>query len=200
MIAPSLTRARPLARTAGLAGILWSLSQHRADAGLPRAFASGSSPPLPGLTALWNITKGDPRVTIAVIDGPVDPTHPCFAGVSLQTLHLKGQAPVLCRSKAQGSCNHGTQIASLLFAQHGCGPVRGIAPGCRGLLIPVFRDNPLVAGGVLPSSQSDLAQAIDLARDHGAHSSTSAPGRCQYVATPNPNSRRRFVDASRAAC
>ena len=31
----------------------------------------------------------------------------------------------MCHSKAQGSCNHGTQIASLLFAQHGCGPVRG---------------------------------------------------------------------------
>ncbi len=34
--------------------------------------------------------------------------------------------------------------------------------------MPIFRDNPLVAGGVLPTSQSDLAQAIDLARDHGA--------------------------------
>jgi cyanobactin maturation PatA/PatG family protease len=135
---------------------------------MPPELPSASYPPLPGLTALWNITKGDPRVTIAVIDGPVDTSHPCFAGVSLQTLHLKGRAPVVCRSRAQGSCNHGTQIASLLFAQHGCGPVWGIAPGCRGLIIPIFRDHPLVAGGVLPATQTDLARAIDLARDHGA--------------------------------
>ena len=107
-------------------------------------------------------------MTIAVIDGPVDVSHPCFAGVSLQTLTLKGRAPVMCRSKAQGSCNHGTQIASLLFARHGCGPVWGIAPHCRGLIVPIFRDNPLVAGGVLPTAQSDLASAIDLARERGA--------------------------------
>jgi cyanobactin maturation PatA/PatG family protease len=117
---------------------------------------------------LWNITKGDPRVTIAIIDGPVDVSHPCFAGASLKTLSLKGRAPVTCRSRSQGSCNHGTQIASLLFAQHGRGPVQGIAPRCRGLIVPIFRDNPLVAGGVLPTAQNDLAQAIDLARDHGA--------------------------------
>lgn len=127
-----------------------------------------SSPTIRGLATLWNITKGDPRVTIAVIDGPVDVSHPCFAGASLKTMPLKGRVAVTCRGKGQGSCNHGTQIASLLFAQHGHGPVQGIAPRCRGLIVPIFRDNPLVAGGVLPTSQSDLAQAIDLARDHGA--------------------------------
>jgi hypothetical protein len=130
--------------------------------------AASSEPPIPGLAALWKITKGDRRVTIAVIDGPVDTSHPCFAGVALQTLNLKGRAPVACRSKSQGSCNHGTQIASLLFARHGCGPVQGIAPQCRGLIIPIFRDHPLVAGGVLPAAQNDLAQAIDLAREKGA--------------------------------
>jgi hypothetical protein len=74
-----------------------------------------TGPPIPGLAALWKITKGDRRVTIAVIDGPVDVSHPCFAGVSLQTLHLKGRAPVICRSRSQGSCNHGTQITSLVY-------------------------------------------------------------------------------------
>ena len=135
---------------------------------MPPDLGAASYPQIPGLSALWRITKGDPRVTIAMVDGAVDTSHPCFSGVSLRTLHLKGQAPVVCRSKAQGSCNHGTQIASLLFAQHGCGPVWGIAPGCRGLVIPIFRDNPLVAGGVLPATQTDLARAIDLALDNRA--------------------------------
>jgi len=168
MIPPSRTQSRSLAHTSGLAGTICSLSPDRAVTGMPPELPSASYPPIRGLTALWNITKGDSRVTIAVIDGPVDTSHPCFAGVSLQILNLKGRATVVCRSKAQGSCNHGTQIASLLFAQHGCGPVWGIAPGCRGLIIPIFRDHPLVAGGVLPATQTDLARAIDLARDHGA--------------------------------
>ncbi len=159
-----------LTHTGRIAEVLRRPWAQRTVPGNPRGRASSSSaPPIPGLTALWNITKGDPRVTIAVIDGPVDLSHPCFSGVSLQTLHLKGQARMVCRSKSQGSCNHGTQIASLLFAKHGCGPVMGIAPQCRGLIIPVFRDHPHVAGAVLPSSQTDLARAIDLARDHGAH-------------------------------
>jgi cyanobactin maturation PatA/PatG family protease len=104
-----------------------------------------------------------------MLDGPVDTSHRCFAGATLQTLALKGHPPIACRTKSQGSCSHGTQIASLIFAQHGCGPVRGIAPRCRGLIIPIFRDNPFVAGGILPTSQSELARAIDLARDRGAN-------------------------------
>jgi cyanobactin maturation PatA/PatG family protease len=168
MFVQSLTPSRSFAPSSGLAAAWRSRSPLHQGSVSPTGDASGSLPQIPGLAALWNITKGDPRVTIAVIDGPVDVSHPCFAGVSLRTLHLKGRAPVICRSKAQGSCNHGTQIASLLFARHGCGPVQGIAPRCRGLIVPIFRDNPLVAGGVLPSSQSDLAKAIDLARDHGA--------------------------------
>jgi hypothetical protein len=33
---------------------------------------------LPGLTALWAETLGHPGVRIAVVDGPVDRSHPCF--------------------------------------------------------------------------------------------------------------------------
>lgn len=124
---------------------------------------------IPGVEALWKLTKGDARVTIAVIDGPVDTSHPCFAGVSLQSIPLQAGSSAGCQEAGVGSCLHGTQIASLIFAQHGSGPVRGIAPRCRGLIIPIFRDNPGMEGRVLPASQSTLAQAIDLAREHGAH-------------------------------
>lgn len=168
MIALSRKQALSLAHRGGDFGPPWSLSPQRTRSAGPPELGVASYPQIRGLEALWRITKGDPRVTIAMVDGAVDTSHPCFAGVSLQTLHLKGQAPVVCRSKAQGSCNHGTQIASLLFAQHGCGPVRGIAPGCRGLVIPIYRDNPLVAGGVLPATQTDLARAINLALDNRA--------------------------------
>ena len=58
---------------------------------------------------------------------------------------------------------HGTHITSLIFGQPG-GPVSGIAPRCRGLIIPVFRD---YQEGRL--SQLDLARAIEQAVQAGAH-------------------------------
>jgi cyanobactin maturation PatA/PatG family protease len=128
-----------------------------------------TAPLIPGVEVLWKLTKGDARVTIAVIDGPVDTSHPCFTGASLQSIPLWAGNSAGCQEAGVGSCLHGTQIASLIFAQHGPGPVRGIAPRCRGLIIPIFRDDPRMEGRVLPASQSTLAQAIDLAREHGAH-------------------------------
>jgi cyanobactin maturation PatA/PatG family protease len=58
---------------------------------------------------------------------------------------------------------HGTHITSLIFGQPG-GPVRGIAPRCRGLILPVFRD---YQEGRL--SQLDLARGIEQAVQEGAH-------------------------------
>lgn len=195
MNASSLVGVRPISHAARLPESLRLPSPQPARP--PDAEAVPPNPQMPGLSALWNITKGDPRVTIAVIDGPVDASHPCFAGASLQTLPLKGQAPRLCRSRSQGSCNHGTQIASLLFAQHGCGPVWGIAPRCRGLVIPVFRDHPFLAGGILPASQTDLARAIDLARERGAQIINISSGQLSPRGQADPQlaaAVRRCVD------
>lgn len=38
---------------------------------------------IPGLSELWTHTKGDPRITIAVLDGPVDLERACFQGANL---------------------------------------------------------------------------------------------------------------------
>src|SRR5262249_17216449 len=43
----------------------------------------------------------------------------------------------------------------------------GIAPNCRGLIVPLFRDG--IASGLAPCSQLDLARAILLASQNGAH-------------------------------
>ncbi|HEY9660581.1 MAG TPA: S8 family serine peptidase, partial [Allocoleopsis sp.] len=117
---------------------------------------------LPGLKPLWAETLGDSRICIAVLDGPVDQSHPCFKGVQLtqiQTL-MSGVAN-------QGSASqHGTHVASIIFGQHGS-PVSGIAPGCRGLIVPIFRDGE--GGSLAPCSQIDLARAITQAVEQGAH-------------------------------
>ena len=114
---------------------------------------------MPGLRQLQHDTLGDDRVCVAVLDGPVDLSHPCFEGAALRKLDTlvpgtAGPGPMSL---------HGTHVASLIFGQPGS-PVLGIAPKCQGLILPVFRD---VDEGRL--SQLDLARAIEQAVQEGAH-------------------------------
>lgn len=116
---------------------------------------------IPGLADLWEETQGDPSVCIAVLDGPVDLTHPAFAGADLTQLMTPGLS-----ANVTPLSDHGTQIASIIFGQHGS-PVTGIAPNCRGLLIPIF--DYAEDGSLLPSSQETLARAIRTAVAYGAN-------------------------------
>ncbi|HMB07294.1 MAG TPA: PatA/PatG family cyanobactin maturation protease, partial [Isosphaeraceae bacterium] len=110
-----------------------------------------------GLDRLWRETLGDPRIAIAVLDGPVDVAHPAFSRADLELVDA-GIMPVAREGPA---AEHGTHVAGVIFAGHGQGPLRGIAPSCRGVIIPVFADG---SGGTIRSaSQFDLARAIDLA-------------------------------------
>ena len=51
-----------------------------------RAVSAGSIPSFPGLPELWSETLGDPRVVVAVLDGPVDRGHPSLAGARLDVI------------------------------------------------------------------------------------------------------------------
>lgn len=131
---------------------------------LPTAQVSSTTPltntlNLPGLATLWSQTLGDPSICIAVLDGPVDQTHPCFEGANLTRL------PTLVTESASSGAmsGHGTHITSILFGQHNS-PIQGIAPNCRGLILPIFSDN-----RQRRLSQMDLARAINQAVEHGAH-------------------------------
>lgn len=116
---------------------------------------------IPGLRALWAETRGDPRICIAVLDGPVDCAHPALAGALLAETGFGGVNP------GRGlALQHGTQITSIIFGQHDeC--IKGIAPGCRGLILPIFSDRS--DGSLAACSQLGLAQAIVLAVQAGAH-------------------------------
>src|SRR4051794_38556687 len=67
---------------------------------------------IPGVSEFWRETKGDPRVTIAVIDGPVDRAHPAFLHARLEV--IAGLAPVMPAMQGWAT-RHGTQVASLIF-------------------------------------------------------------------------------------
>jgi cyanobactin maturation PatA/PatG family protease len=106
-------------------------------------------------------TSGDLDICIAILDGPVDRTHPCFRGAELELV------PTWVTAADDGAAaRHGTHVASIIFGQPG-GEIRGIAPRCRGLIIPVFGDAP--EGGVASCLQLDLARAILMAVERGAH-------------------------------
>lgn len=109
-----------------------------------------------GLSELWSQTLGDPRISVAVLDGTVDVTHPCFAGTDISTI------PTLVPGIARGGAatRHGTAVASILFGRHGS-DVSGIAPECKGLVAPVFAED--ANGQVEPCSHVDLSRAMSQA-------------------------------------
>ncbi|MFC8349572.1 S8 family serine peptidase [Streptomyces sp. NPDC057280] len=114
---------------------------------------------LQGLQLPQHELLGDPAVCIAVLDGPVDLSHPCFEGADLTRLDTLVQEPA-----GQGLMSlHGTHVASLIFGQSDR-TVMGVAPRCRGLILPVFPD---AEGSRVP--QLDLARAIEQAVEAGAH-------------------------------
>jgi cyanobactin maturation PatA/PatG family protease len=114
---------------------------------------------LPELAALQQYSLGDPEICIAMLDGPVDLAHPCFRGANLTRLDtLISEAP-----GTGAMSSHGTHVTSLVFGQPG-GHIFGIAPRCRGVILPIFSD---YHEGRL--SQLDLARAIERAVQEGAH-------------------------------
>ena len=117
---------------------------------------------LPGLGDLWRETSGDPEICVAILDGRVDLSHSCFNGAQLSEVAPIWLQHILGR---YGSI-HGTHVSSVVFGRHG-GPVSGIAPRCRGIVIPVYGEDE--QGELIPCSQIDLARAIALARGEGAH-------------------------------
>jgi len=119
-------------------------------------------PNLSGIESLWLKTLGDPRICVAVLDGDVDQSHPCFHQARLTRI------PTLIPSVSnQGfATQHGTHVASIIFGQHG-GSVQGIAPRCRGLIVPIFSDGQ--GDKLAPCSQIDLARAITQAVEQGAN-------------------------------
>lgn len=113
-----------------------------------------------GLSALHAITYGEPSIKIAVLDGPVDLQHECFSGTD------KTPASVNPSATAGLALRHGTAVYSLLFGKQGS-IVEGVAPGCSGLIVPIYTETQ--NGGFAPASQVRLARAIQMALEQGAN-------------------------------
>jgi cyanobactin maturation PatA/PatG family protease len=121
---------------------------------------------------------GDERICMAILDGPVDHSHPCFRGAKLTQLQT------LVRGDPGGHAfAHGTHVASIIFGQPRS-PVEGVAPSCRGLIVPIFADE--APGEDLACSQLDLARAILLAVEDGAQVINISGGQLTPSGEPEP--------------
>ena len=74
-------------------------------------------------------------------------------------------------------------MTSLIFGQHHSG-VRGVAPKCRGVVIPIFREQD--DGALVPCSQLDLARAMSLAVAVGANVINISAGVYDETGEPEP--------------
>lgn len=135
----------------------------------------------------WGV--GDPGLLVAMLDGPVMVDHPGLVASSL--VGLSGQVAI-CAGRGVG-CGHGTAVAGVLVAGRET-PVRGICPGVRLLVRPIFTEQspcwaePAVVAramvdcveagarivnvsaaftGVIPTRDHTLGRAVDYAAGHG---------------------------------
>jgi subtilisin family serine protease len=90
------------------------------------------------LRSLMDISSGDPNLTIGIIDGPVDLTHPAFQASKIKT--VRESQVKACNNASSIACSHGTFIAGILFASRQY-PASAICPDCEFILNPIFKEN-----------------------------------------------------------
>ena len=120
--------------------------------------------------------RGDESIVVAVLDGRIDRSHPCFEGAHIVE-------PIGCADPIElnaPSVAHGTHVASILFGQSE-GSILGIVPQCRGISIPIYNTH-----HASHCSQVDLARAILIAIEHGAHVINVSGGQLVRSADAHP--------------
>ena len=137
--------------------------------------------PFSGLNELWADTVGDSRIRIAILDAPIDCANPCLESAQIEQTWL-GDI---------GDCaSHGTEVASILLAAHNTS-VRGIAPGCSAVSLPIFGCEPSRS----PSThQQHLANAVYEALSAGAHVVNISAGQL----SPGGSAAPELIEAVRA--
>ena len=126
------------------------------------------------LNRLWEFTKGDPAICIAIIDSAVDLSHEAFNGSDIIHLDNVGQ-PITSLAPTE----HGTLVASLIFGNHES-EIKGICPNTRGMIIPIFGLN-----NQNKSTQLELSRAIHTAIDNGAHIINISAGELNQSGAPD---------------
>jgi subtilisin family serine protease len=112
------------------------------------------------LDRLMEECDGDPSISVGIIDGPLDLSHPALAGSTLRAVR-PGQLAA-CEDARSAACSHGTAIAGIC-AERGL-PAPAICPSCTFLFYPIFRED----DGSASVTPGELARAIVKTVDAGA--------------------------------
>jgi subtilisin family serine protease len=118
------------------------------------ALGSGARPQVPALSATG---KG---VSVALLDGPLDTSHPYLAGASLTPWNAVTDQPREDDPTADAA-SHATYMAGIIAGAGGPAGLGGVAPGAKILPIQVMA----MDRGVLVGSTSSLLAGIDRALD-----------------------------------
>lgn len=97
-----------------------------------------------GAREAWDVTKGDDRVIVAVVDNGFDLSHPEFAGKIVKPYNVLTETadlwPIMTKHGING---HGTHVAATAVGNCDNGEgLLGIAPNCSLMPVQVGNDNP----------------------------------------------------------
>jgi subtilisin family serine protease len=109
------------------------------------------------LSALMRGTAGKRATAIGLIDGPVNASHPDFAGSNIQ--EIPGKLRGTCSRTSSIACMHGTFVAGILSARRGS-VAPAICPECTLLVRPIFAEDAAGNGDMPSATPAELAAAI----------------------------------------
>jgi subtilisin family serine protease len=117
------------------------------------------------LTVLMERTRGNPDVTIGLIDGPVVTQHSSLTSERLR--EMPGSGGATCSQASSAACLHGTFVSGILSARRGSS-APAICPDCTLLVRPIFSES-FSGSEQMPSvTPRELAAAIVECIDAGA--------------------------------
>jgi subtilisin family serine protease len=117
------------------------------------------------LTALMDRSRGNPDVTIGLIDGPVVTHHPDLTGARIR--EMPGSGGATCNQASSAACRHGTFVTGILSARRDAS-APAICPDCTLLVRPIFSES-LSGSEQMPTvTPRELAAAISECIDAGA--------------------------------
>ena len=118
------------------------------------------------LSALMSRTSGRREISVALIDGPVNTSHPALVGGNIQ--EIPGKLRSTCVRASSTACMHGTFVAGILSARRGSS-APAICPDCTLLVRPIFGETAHCNSGMPSAAPAELAAAIIDTIQRGAH-------------------------------
>jgi subtilisin family serine protease len=102
-------------------------------------------------------TAGKREISVGLIDGPVNASHPDLAGSNIQ--EIPGTLRGTCARASSTACMHGTFVAGILSARRSSS-APAICPDCTLLVRPIFAEAASADGDMPSATPAELAAAI----------------------------------------